>query len=192
VLVRSAGPPPPELTIARQGHYAGAASRLSAFAVDLGVAWGLFTLAAAAISFFERLVAGHGLHAHPLAAPLLYVLWLFLYLSYQWGLSGRTLGMATLGIQVVRSDGTPVNLVRALLRAVAFPLALLTLGIGFLGILAQRQRQAIYDLVADTVVVYSWDARAARLRWLARSDRLTAAKPLNVKGSASRDPLTPT
>lgn len=170
--MRPVSAPSPELTIARQGHYAGAVSRLVAFGVDLAVAWGVFTLVAAAISFSEELVTGHGLHAHPLA----YVAWVFVYLSYQWGLSGKTVGMAILGVQVVGSDGSAIDLHRALLRALAFPLAILTLGIGFLGILAQRRRQAIYDVLADTVVVYSWDARAARLRWLAREEGVTGTR----------------
>ena len=32
----------------------------------------------------------------------------------------------------------------------------------------QRRHRALYDLIAGTVVVYAWDARAARLRFLAR------------------------
>jgi len=38
-------------------------------------------------------------------------------------------------------------------------------------VLVQRERRALHDLIARTAVVYSWDARAARLRWLARADR---------------------
>jgi hypothetical protein len=32
----------------------------------------------------------------------------------------------------------------------------------------QREHRAVYDLIAGTAVVYAWDARAARLRFLAR------------------------
>jgi hypothetical protein len=32
-----------------------------------------------------------------------------------------------------------------------------------------RERRALQDLIADTAVVYAWDARAARLRILARA-----------------------
>jgi hypothetical protein len=32
-----------------------------------------------------------------------------------------------------------------------------------------REHRALQDLIADTAVVYAWDARAARLRILARS-----------------------
>ena len=37
--------PAPELTVGRQGHYAGAVSRLAAFAADVGASWGVYTLA---------------------------------------------------------------------------------------------------------------------------------------------------
>ena len=51
--------------------------------------------------------------------------------------------------------------------SLALPLSFLTLGIGFLLILLRRDRRALQDLVGGTAVVYAWDARAARLRFLA-------------------------
>jgi hypothetical protein len=32
----------------------------------------------------------------------------------------------------------------------------------------QRERRALHDIIAGTAVIYEWDARAARLRFLAR------------------------
>jgi uncharacterized RDD family membrane protein YckC len=43
------------------------------------------------------------------------------------------------------------------------------LGLGFIGILLGRNRRALHDVIAGTVVIYSWDARAARLRFLSRA-----------------------
>ena len=34
---------------------------------------------------------------------------------------------------------------------------------------------ALHDRIARTAVVYSWDARAARLRWLARQESAPTA-----------------
>jgi uncharacterized RDD family membrane protein YckC len=51
-----------------------------------------------------------------------------------------------------------------------FPLSFLLCGLGFLGILVQREHRALHDLIAGTAVIYSWDARAARLRFLARRE----------------------
>jgi hypothetical protein len=67
-------------------------------------------------------------------------------------------------------------------RSLTFPLGFLTLGLGFLGILVQREHRALYDLIAGTAVVYAWDARAARLRFLARqAEPVVAAAPTPAK-----------
>jgi uncharacterized RDD family membrane protein YckC len=98
-----------------------------------------------------------------------------LYFAYPWAVSGQTPGMAVLGIRVVRADGTVLPPSHAIVRTLAFPLSFLLCGLGFLGILVQREHRALHDLIADTAVIYSWDARAARLRFLARQAELTAA-----------------
>lgn len=156
----------------RQGHYAGAVSRLVAFAADVGASWGLFTLGAAALDFSVQLVTGgqFSLTKHQLASLIALVIWEFVYFAYQWALSGKTIGMAVLGIRVVRADGSPIGWRQAVVRTVTLPLSFLVFGLGFLGILTNRNRYAWHDRLAGTAVVYSWDARAARLRWLARQE----------------------
>jgi uncharacterized RDD family membrane protein YckC len=164
--------PRPEMTVGRQGHYAGAVSRLVAFAADIGASWGLYLLFSALLDFAVRLVSGHSytLTNHRIAAFSVLGVWLFLYFSYQWAVSGKTLGMALFGIQVVTAEGGPITPRQAVLRTIGLALTLLTLGIGFLGIVYQRERRALDDFVAGTAVVYDWDAKAARLRWLARGE----------------------
>ena len=98
------------------------------------------------------------------------VIWEFVYFAYQWSLSGKTIGMAVLGIRVVRTGGEPVAGSQAVVRTLALPLSFLLFGLGFIGILLNRDRHALHDRLAGTVVVYSWDARAARLRWLAKQE----------------------
>lgn len=83
--------------------------------------------------------------------------------------------MALLGLQVVRAHGTRLDPWRGWVRSLTFPLGFLTLGLGFLGILVQREHRALHDLIAGTVVIYAWDARAARLRFLARQAELAPA-----------------
>ena len=97
-------------------------------------------------------------------------MWEFIYFAYQWSLSGKTIGMALLGIRVVATDGEPVTGRQAVIRTVTLPLSFLFFGLGFLGILLNKDRHAWHDRMAKTVVVYSWDARAARLRWLAKQE----------------------
>ena len=156
----------------RQGHYAGAVSRLVAFAADAGASWGLFTVGAAAVTFTIQLVSGahFSLSNHEIAAFGSALIWEFVYFAYQWALSGKTIGMAVLGIRVVTTDGSPIGPRQAVVRTLALPLSFLILGLGFVGILTNRDRHALHDRIAGTAVVYSWDARAARLRWLAKQD----------------------
>ena len=54
------------------------------------------------------------------------------------------------------------------MRTPALPLSFLFPGLGFAGILLGDRRRALHDVIAGTAVIYSWDARAARLRFLSR------------------------
>lgn len=165
--------PSAALTVGRQGNYAGAVSRLAAFAADVGASWGLYTLGVALLNAAFKLITGHGfaLSNHQLVAFIVLSLWEFLYFAYQWAVSGKTLGMAILGLQVVTVQGGPINVRQATLRTIGLGFTLfITLGIGFLGIVFQRNRRALNDYFAGTAVVYDWDARAARLRWIARKE----------------------
>lgn len=164
--------PPAEMTVGRQGHYAGAVSRLVAFGADVGASWGLYLLGQTLANVAIRLVTGHSytLTNHRLAAFIVLVVWEFIYFSYQWAVSGKTLGMAIFGVQVVTVQGGPISPRQAGLRTLGLGLTLLTLGIGFLGIVYQRERRGLEDFVGGTAVVYDWDAKAARLRWLARTE----------------------
>lgn len=173
-----------------QGHYAGAATRLAAFAIDQSIATGVFALGSAVFVQIVALVTSDALKWDPnnLLTGLLLLLWLFVYYSYPWSVSGKTPGMALLGIRVVRSDGAPASARNAVLRTLALPLSFLTLGIGFLPIVFGRHRQALHDRIADTAVVYSWDARGARWRFLARQQEAEApaATPTSAVGTPRR------
>ena len=162
-------------TAGRQGNYAGAVTRLVAFAADVGASWGIFTVSAAALTFAIGLVSGHTVNLNDgrvtsLVTLFCLIVWEFIYFAYQWSLSGKTIGMAVLGIRVVASDGQPITGRQAVIRTITLPLSFLFFGLGFLGILLNKDRHAWHDRMAKTVVVYSWAARAARLRWLAKQD----------------------
>jgi uncharacterized RDD family membrane protein YckC len=163
--------PSPRLTVKRQGNYAGAVSRLAAFAADVGASWGIFLAGAGLLSLAAQLFTGQSvkLTHHQILAIVAIVIWEFFYFTYMWGVSGKTVGMALLGLQVVTTKGGPITTRQAALRTVALPLSFV-LGLGFLGILFQRERRALHDIVAGTAVVYAWDARAARLRWMSHTN----------------------
>jgi uncharacterized RDD family membrane protein YckC len=171
--------PTPAQSVTAQGNYAGSVSRFLAYAIDLFVSTAVFTLVLAGISYVVQIVTGNQVswNRQDIAVVVIYVAWEFFYFGYSWAMSGRTLGMAVLGIQVVRADGVAAGPRRGVVRALVFPLSFLLLGLGFLGILVQRERRALHDLIAGTAVVYAWDARAARLRFLAREAELARIPP---------------
>ena len=161
----------------RQGNYAGGVTRLVAFAADVGASWGLFTLGLAGLTFAINLVTGKqvNLASRQILALVAIIIWEFVYFAYQWSLGGKTMGMALLGIRVVATGGDPITPRQAMIRTLTLPLSFLILGLGFIGILVNKDRHALHDRLAKTVVVYSWDARAARLRWLAKQEPTTPA-----------------
>jgi uncharacterized RDD family membrane protein YckC len=153
-----------------QGHYAGAVTRLVAFVVDQVLATTVFSVAMAIVVWTAAFVTDGRLELNlpAWATGALLMMWLFVYYAYPWSVSGKTAGMALLGIRVVCADGSRCTPPRAAVRAVTLPLGFLTLGLGFLPILTGRHHRALYDHIAGTAVVYAWDARAARWRFLAR------------------------
>jgi uncharacterized RDD family membrane protein YckC len=156
--------------VTSQGHYAGSVSRFLAFVIDSAVSAALFALGLAVTSFAVQVVTGHSVtwSRSNIVVAVIFVAWEFSYFGYSWAASGKTFGMAVLGVRVVRADGAIVDPWRGAVRALAFPLSFLIFGLGFLVILVQREHRALHDLIAGTAVVYAWDARAARLRFLAR------------------------
>jgi uncharacterized RDD family membrane protein YckC len=154
-----------------QGHYAGSVTRLVAYLIDSVTLSFLFAVGATVFEFILADVLGIDFDVadHPVAATVALALWSFLYFAVPLAASGRTFGSAILGLRVVRSDGRELDPGHAVIRVLVFPLSFLFFGLGFLLMLVNRERRALQDLIADTVVVYAWDARAARLRILARA-----------------------
>ena len=161
---QTAAPPPASLA----GHYAGVASRTGAYVIDAALSVAIFTASVGVVQYLVKLVFGYDWNDSSLLWGLGLGLWLFFYYWYCWGRAGKTPGAALLGIQVVRHDGGHLSFGRAFVRTVVFPFSFLFLGLGLWGALFGRQRRTWQDLAAGSVVVYSWDARAARLRFLAR------------------------
>ncbi|HEX6658573.1 MAG TPA: RDD family protein [Ilumatobacter sp.] len=161
----------PGRDVALQGHYAGAVTRLAAYVIDAATVSLLFAVGAGVVEFLLADVLGISFEIAdvPLAATIALAVWSFLYFAVPLAASGRTFGSAILGLRVVRADGGSLDPKHAVIRVLAFPLSFLLFGLGFLLILVHRERRALHDLIAGTAVVYDWDARAARLRFLARA-----------------------
>lgn len=186
--------PPHAARESLQGHYAGFASRFAAFVADLVVLTGIFILVLAAINFTASVLTGESIHFDQSDTWVVaaYALWAFIFFAHFWALNGKTPGGALFGVQVVTTGGGDVSGRRAIGRTLAFPLSFLILCLGFLGILLGDRRRALHDVIAGTVVIYYWDAQAARLRFLSRPRYSTPpARPesLGLPGS-SRPPAS--
>jgi uncharacterized RDD family membrane protein YckC len=160
----------PDRDINLQGTYAGIVSRLAGCSIDLFMIAALFALAGHVVDYVVTVVRGESfmLRDAPIVSAILLAAWTVFYSAYPLAVAGRTLGMATVGLRAVRRDGRDLDGRRAVVRVLVFPLSFLLFGFGFLLILLNRDRRALHDLIAGTAVVYAWDARAARLRFLAR------------------------
>jgi uncharacterized RDD family membrane protein YckC len=154
--------------VSKQGHYAGAVTRLVAASIDLGLIIFTFSLATAVVSWVMQLVFGIQVSTDGSIWFIPMILnWGFLYLTVPTSLSGKTLGKALLGLQVVAQDGGDASFVQCAVRSLVLPISTLFFGLGLVIMVVQRDRQTLHDMVAKTVVVYSWDARAAEMRLLA-------------------------
>ena len=108
------------------------------------------------------------------------IVWVVLvvYLTAGWGSAGRTLGKQMMGLRVVRSDGSGLHFVPALLRAVLcatiFPVLLLAL--------VSRRNQGLEDVIIGTVVVYDWLPEGAASLATAQMDAQLEIKVREVSG----------
>jgi uncharacterized RDD family membrane protein YckC len=153
-----------------RGHHAGFASRFIAFVFDGVISIGVFELTLAAASFAASVLTGSSIHWSKENTWVVvgFFAWEFFYFAFAWTGGGKTPGMWLIGIQVIGQDGSRAGTKRGLVRTLAFPLSFILLGLGFVSILFEHDRRALHDLIADTAVIYAWDARDARLRSLAR------------------------
>lgn len=148
------------------GRYAGPLTRLLAFFVDsIAVTFG-FTLLVAGLVFVIRLFVPD--FEIPESGGLVYaitlVAWSFLYLWASYTVFGKTLGKAFLGLRVVSDDGHAILRARqTFVRVLTYPLSFAIFGIGLLGVVFDRERQAWHDRFAKTAVVYDWGSRAATM-----------------------------
>jgi uncharacterized RDD family membrane protein YckC len=169
----------PDRDVGLQGHYAGIVTRGVAFVIDVFVIVLAYDLFVRGMEFLVSTISGDQWRISnlPVASWLLLVTWGVLYCTYPVAAGGRTFGMAVTGLRVVRFDGTSAGTSEAVVRLLALPLSFLTLGIGFLLILLRQDRRALQDLIGKTAVVYGWDARTARLRFLAEREPEEIAGP---------------
>ncbi len=82
-----------------------------------------------------------------------------LYFIVLWWLGGQTIGDGIVGVRVMQTTGHGLSLLRAALRLLGYAICILSLGLGFLWVLMDNRRQGWHDKLANTVVIYAWEAR---------------------------------
>ena len=153
---------PPSLA----GHYAGVATRLTGYIIDSTLIIGLYAFTLAGIAFVIGLLTRFEISFSvelQVGATVSFVIWNVVYMWYTLAAFDRTPGMGVMGLRISRGDGSRLGVRRALARVLLLPvLALVTLGIAWLGVVFGRRRRALWDVIAGSVIVYDWEAREAR------------------------------
>jgi uncharacterized RDD family membrane protein YckC len=150
----------------KTGRYAGPLTRLLAVVIDASVIGLSFSLMVALVIFLIGLVAqewepvvNRGVFYGVLAG-----IWSFIYLWVSIAVFGKTIGKMVVGLRVVSRSGEPgMHRKEPLVRVLTYPLSFLVLGLGLLGVVFNRERQAWHDRLAGTAVVYDWGSRTATL-----------------------------
>ncbi len=77
----------------------------------------------------------------------------FFFFAWFWTHGGQTLGMRAWRIRVQQRDGSPITLWQALLRFLGALASWACLGLGFLWILFDQERQSWHDRFSETILV---------------------------------------
>jgi hypothetical protein len=95
-------------------------------------------------------IVTHQSHDHDV-----FLILLAAYGAVMWKLKGATIGGIICGLQVVRVDGRPIDWPTAIVRALSCFLSLAVVGLGFIWIAIDHDRQGWHDKIAGTAVVRS-------------------------------------
>jgi uncharacterized RDD family membrane protein YckC len=78
---------------------------------------------------------------------------LMAYGAILWKLRGTTIGGILCRLKVARADGRPIDWSTSIVRALSCLLSMVMLGLGFIWIAIDPERQAWHDKIAGTIVV---------------------------------------
>ena len=100
----------------------------------------------------RKLSDAGALDGDPLLSSLLF-LSLFGFFAKFWTHSGQTLGMQVWGLRVQNSNGQAISLWQALLRFLMSIVSWLSLGLGFLWLLWDKENRSWHDIYSDSRIV---------------------------------------
>ena len=137
--------------------YAGFWKRVAAAIVDSLIVGVIASLGGEALGTILGDLAGGGKTAIALNVALLSLLLQTLYYAFfHASFNAATPGKMLIGIKVVRSDGQNMSFLRAVARYFATIPSALILCIGYLMAAFTARKQALHDMICDTVVVDKW------------------------------------
>lgn len=109
------------------------------------------------ISYFRNVSEGATIQGNLILAmasiSLLFIIGSTIYFTICWATTGQTVGKFCLGIKVIRTDSSRVDLRCAFIRFLGGVLCTASLGIGFILIAFDSHKQGWHDRMADTYVV---------------------------------------
>jgi uncharacterized RDD family membrane protein YckC len=82
-----------------------------------------------------------------------FLLWFAVYHVVFWALRGTTIGGIVCGLKVVRLDDRPVDWLVAVVRCLGAFLSFVVLGLGFIWVAFDKEKQSWHDRIAGTVIV---------------------------------------
>ena len=152
------------------GGYAGIASRVLAFSIDLFaliialVISAVFVWGIVSIFDLDRLLQSlfgtNGLGIlRVMGSGAMGTLVACVYWIFGWTFLGATVGKIVMGLRVVGPGGSPVGFWRSLRRVIGYFISAFALGLGFLWVIVNKRRHGWADKLAGTSVVYAWHAR---------------------------------
>jgi len=175
------------------GLYAGFASRTAAFVIDVLLVSAIILFSTWVVKssmdmlqvkpFLLRLAARSPLIQTvvnfvfgPVFSGLVSLVFIIVYYLFFWMAAGQTPGKYLIGIKIVAMDGSKLKLRHVVLRYAGYYLSGLALGSGFLWILVDDQRRAWHDRIANTCVIYAWDAHPDETFLVRASQELNARR----------------
>ena len=143
-------------------NYMGFRRRLVAWIIDAVILGAIFPIIVLITYFvYYETSSGRYLEGESLGAGIFY--WLcfgIIYFIGFWSWRGQTPGKIVMKIKIVRSDGSPLGIGRAILRYICFLLSTLIAFIGHFMIIWDSKKQGLHDKIARTCVINTHQVRA--------------------------------
>lgn len=124
------------------GEKAGAGKRFLAFIID-----------AVILGVLNQLVTSISGQDATTATGLSTVIGIAYVIGFWQAWNGQTPGKRVMGVRIVKADGSAFGLVPSILRYVGYFVSAIALGIGYIWILFDKDKQGWHDKIAGTYVV---------------------------------------